>query len=42
MSEIPPLNPFSMNKYMLMSEIFSNFTPAIFNMASQLNPGEPK
>ena len=40
MYEIPPLSSFSMNEYMSMSNIFSNFTPVIFNIALQLNPGE--
>ena len=42
MQEIHPLNPFSTNKYLPMSDVFSNFTPIIFNIASQLNPGELK
>ena len=42
MEEGPPFNPFSMNKYLSISDIFSNFTPVIFNMASQLSPGELK
>ena len=40
--KIPPLNPFSMNNYMSMSNIFPNFTAVIFNITSQLNPGELK
>ena len=39
MQEIPTLILFSMNKYISMSEIFSNFTPVSFNSAFQLNPG---
>ena len=31
----PLLTPFSMNKYMSMSNIFSNFKLVIFNIASQ-------
>ena len=42
MYEVPPLNPFSMNQYMSMSNIFLNSSPVIFNIASQLNPGELK
>ena len=42
MREIPPLNHFSMNKYMSMSTIFFNLTPVIFNITSLLNPGELK
>ena len=42
MYEIPPLNPFSTNKYMSMSEICSNFISVIFKITSQLNPGENK
>ena len=42
MHEIPPLNPFSPNKYMSMSEICSNFISVIFKITSQLNPGENK
>ena len=42
MSEIPPLNPFSMNMYMSMFEIFFNFTPDIFNTASELKPEDLK
>ena len=42
MYEIHPLNPFSTNKFISMSKIFSSFTPVIFNIASQLNPGELK
>ena len=34
MYEAPPLRPFSMNKYMPISIIFSNFKPVIFNIAS--------
>ena len=40
--EIPPLNLFSINKCFSISEISSNSTPVIFNIASQLNPGELK
>ena len=40
--EIPRLSPFSMNKYMSIFIIFSNFTPVILNIASHLNPGELK
>ena len=40
MKEIPPLVSFSINKYWSMSDIFSNFTPVIFNIASQDNPRE--
>ena len=40
--EETPLNPFSTNKYLSISDIFSNFTPVIFNVTSQLNPGELK
>ena len=42
MEEIPPLNHFSINKYLSISDIFYNFTPVIFNIASQLNQGELK
>ena len=42
MQEIPPLSPFSINKYLSMSDIFSNSIPVIFNVASQLNPGGTK
>ena len=42
MYEIPPLNSFSINNYISMSEIFSAFTPVIFSIVSQLNPGELK
>ena len=42
MQEIPPVNPFSIDKYISIPEIFSNFAPAIFNISSQLNPGELK
>ena len=42
MSEIPPLDPFSINKYLSMSDIFSNFTSVIFYIATQLNPGKLK
>ena len=42
MQEIPPLNPFSINKCLPMSEISSNFIPIIFSIASQFNPGELK
>ena len=42
MQQTPPLVPFSINKYLSMSDIFSNFTSVIFIMASQLNPGELK
>ena len=40
--EIDPLNPFSINKYLSIFEIYSNFIVVIFNIASQLNPGELK
>ena len=42
MSEIPPLNHFSINKYMSMSEIFYNSIPVTLNIASQLNSGKLK
>ena len=42
MYEIPPLNPFSKNKYLPMSEICSNFILVIFKIVSQLNLGELK
>ena len=42
MYEIYPLNPFSINKFLYMSEISFNFVPVIFKIASQLNPGELK
>ena len=37
--EIPPLIPFSINKYMSVSEMRSNFILVISNIESQLNPG---
>ena len=40
MQEIPPLNPFSINNYLSIPDIFSIFIPVIFNIASQINPGE--
>ena len=42
MQEIPPLIPFSINKYISMSEFSSNSFPVIFSITSQLNPGELK
>ena len=42
MQKIPPLDPFSTNKDLSISDIFSHFISAIFNIASQLNPEELK
>ena len=42
MQEIPPLIPFSTNKYMSVFEINSNSFSVILNIASQLNPGLSK
>ena len=39
MQEKPPLIPFSINKYISMSEISSNYNSVILIIASQLNPG---
>ena len=42
MQEIPPLNPFFFYFCLSISDIFSISISAIFNKASQLNPGELK
>ena len=42
MQEIPPLNLFSVNERLPMTEIISSFMPVIFNIASMINPGELK
>ena len=38
----PPFSPFLTNKYLSVSDIYSNFTPVIFNIPSQVNPEELK
>ena len=42
MQEIPPVNRFLINKYLSISDIFSNYISVIFNITYQLNLGELK